>query len=66
MQKQRFNFKRFALLQAILIPVATFPIWYLKFFPPATSFCVDVQNNEVVKLYDADCQQPNSVNVVKR
>ncbi len=66
MEKQRFNFKRFALLQAILIPIVTFPMWYLKLFPPATLYCVDVQNNEAVKLYDADCQQPNSVNVVKR
>lgn len=64
MEKWRFNFKRFAIVQAILIPIVTFPIWYLKLFPPATLFCVDVQNNEVVNLYDADCEQPDPINVV--
>lgn len=64
MQKQRFNFKRFAITQAILIAVVTFPMWYLKLFLPPTLFCVDISNGEVVKLYDADCQQTGHINVV--
>ncbi len=66
MEKWRFNFKRVAIALAILIPIATFPVWYLRIFPPPTLFCVGVRNGETVKLYDADCEQPDSVNVVKR
>lgn len=64
MEKWRFNFKRFAIAQAILIPLVTFPMWYLKLFPPPTLFCVDIRNGQPVKLYDADCEQPNRINVV--
>jgi hypothetical protein len=63
MEKWHFNFKRFAIgqsgrwafAQAILIPIAIFPIWQLKLFPPPTVFCLDFRNGEAVKLYDADC-----------
>lgn len=66
MEKRPFHLKQVAIALAITIPIVTFPMWYLKLFPPATLYCVDVRNGEVVKLYDADCQPPNSVNVVKR
>lgn len=66
MEKQRFNLKRFAIAQAVLIPIVTFPMWYLKLFPPSTEFCVDVRNGEVVKLYNSDCQQSDRLNIVEQ
>jgi len=66
MEKQCFDFKRFAIAQAILIPIVTFPMWYLKLFPPPTVFCVDVRNGVAVKFYDADCEQPDQLNIVEQ
>ncbi len=66
MEKQRFDFKRFAIAQAILIPLATFPIWYLKLFPPPKILCAVVRNGEAVKLYNADCEQPGRINIVEQ
>ena len=74
MEKRRFHLKRFAIgqsgrcanAQAILIPIATFPIWQLKLFPPPTMFCLDFRNGEAVKLYDSDCQQSDRLNIVEQ
>ena len=52
--------------QAILIPIAIFPIWQLKLFPPSTVFCIDVRNGEAVKLYNSDCQQSDRLNIVEQ
>ncbi|WP_148298181.1 hypothetical protein [Synechocystis sp. PCC 7509] len=52
--------------QAILIPLTTFPIWYLKLFPPPKILCVVVRNGVAVKLYDTDCEQPGRINIVEQ
>ena len=52
--------------QAMLIPIATFPIWQLKLFPPPTIFCLDFRNSEAVKLYNADCEQPGQLDIVEQ